>query len=385
MIIPRRLTEHLRELGKYFPVLSLTGPRQAGKTTLLQYLFADYRYISFEDPEYRARFQEDARGFLAQYEDKVIFDEAQRVPDLFSYLQGLVDADRRPARFILSGSQNFLLMQNITQSLAGRVGIARLFPLDISEIKAAGLLPSDYLEVLHGGFYPIRYQIDMPPRFFYPNYLATYLERDVAEVINDSNLTTFRRFLQFCATLTGQTINMALICKSIGISVPTVKNWLSLLERSYVLFLLPPYFNNFGKRLVKSPKLYFYDTGLAAYLLELNSPDELAKSSFKGALFENMMVADRVKHRHHLGQQPDFYFFRDSNGLEADLLEESSQRVRLSEIKATSTYQPKMFEKLNSIAALFSQPAVKEVIYGGQDSFDVQDARVVSWKDAGAT
>lgn len=379
MIISRQLAEHIHALRQYFPIVSLTGPRQAGKTTLLQHLFADYRYISFEDPVYRERFEADPRGFLDQYDQEVIFDEAQRVPDLFSYLQGVVDAARTPGRFILSGSQNFLLMQGITQSLAGRVGIARLLPLDMAELTQASLLPTSPWKALHGGFYPVHYQMDMPPRFFYPNYLATYLERDVAEVIQASNQRTFRRFLQFCATLAGQTLNYSLLANSLGIAIGTAKNWLSLLERSYVLFLLPPYFANVGKRLVKSPKLYFYDVGLATYLLELSTPEKVWASRYGGALFENLIVADRMKQLHHCGIEAHLYYLRDSNGLEVDLIEARGQELQLTEIKASSTFQPRMTSNLRKVCAWFDQPTALEVVYGGDESFAHQEVQVSAW------
>lgn len=385
MIIPRSLATHLQDLSQYFPILSLTGPRQAGKTTLLQHLFSDYRYVSFEDPEYRERFTDDPRGFLAQYDQKVIFDEAQRVPDLFSYLQGIVDQDRAPGRFVLSGSQNFLLIKGITQSLAGRVGLARLFPLDLSELRAADLLPPTPWQALHNGFYPVHYQIEMPPRFFYPNYLATYLERDVAEVIQAANQTTFRRFLQFCATLVGQTLNYAMLAQSIGLSVPTVKNWLSLLERSYVIFLLPPYFRNIGKRLVKSPKLYFYDTGLASYLLELASPNAVQTSRHNGALFENLIVADRMKQRQHSGQDTPLFFFRDSNGLEVDLVEVHVDQVHLTEIKSSATYHSRMLQALHKVRELFTEGTTLELVYGGEEEFEVGEVLVKNWQNGGST
>lgn len=382
MIIPRSLSAHLRELGKFFPILSLTGPRQAGKTTLLQHLFADYEYISFEDPEYRDRFLEDPRSFLARYHHQVIFDEAQRVPALFSYLQGMVDQDRTPGRFVLSGSQNFLLADAISQSLAGRVGIARLLPLDFAELRQAQLPLTTPWEAIYAGFYPIHFQMNMPPRFFYPNYVATYLERDIRDAIQAGNQSLFRQFLQLCATLVGQLINHASIAKHLGISVSTVKNWLSLLERSYVLFQLSPYTTNIGKRLIKRPKLYFYDVGLAAYLLEFQSASELRGSRYYGGLFENLIVANQMKQIYHAGQEPWLYFFRDSNGLETDLIAGTTNRQQLTEIKASTTYQANMAKSLHKVADLLgSEPAdtSKQLVYGGQESFQVNDLEVIAW------
>ncbi|MEZ4685385.1 MAG: ATP-binding protein [Bacteroidia bacterium] len=373
----------MRDMGQYFPVLSLTGPRQAGKTTLLQQLYPEYRYISFEDPEFRERFSEDPRNFLQQFDYQVIFDEAQRVPELFSYLQGVVDQERIPERYILSGSQNFLLMKSIGQSLAGRVGIARLFPFDMAEIEDADLLMNDPWEVMLNGFYPVHFQTNIPPRFFYPNYIATYLERDIASLVQPSNKALFRRFLQFCASLSGQLINVAGISQSLGISAPTVRSWLSILEQSYIIFLLTPWHNSFGKRITKSPKLYFYDTGLAAYLLELDNVQAIQNSRFRGSLFENLIVAERQKYRYHDGREPQLHFFRDSNGLEVDLVEQTGQKVRLSEIKASKTFKPTMTKSLSTVASLFPDEVQMEVIFGGETSSSIQDTSLVSWKKAG--
>lgn len=267
MYIPRRIVSHLRELEQYFPVLSITGPRQAGKTTLLKHLYPDYQYLSLEDPDLRQRAQEDPRSFLRKYNQRVIFDEVQRVPSLFSYLQTLVDEDRQPGRFILSGSQNFLLRQEINQSLAGRAGIVRLFPLDFAELREGNHLPLDYETAIFRGFYPAQYGTGIPPRLFYPSYVATYLERDVSGLVNAANLSLFQRFLQVCATFAGQLLNYAAMAKVVGLTVPTIQRWVSVLEQSYLVFRLPPYHRNFGKRIIKSPKLYFYDTGLLCYLL----------------------------------------------------------------------------------------------------------------------
>ena len=303
MIIPRHLSGHLQELSLYFPVLSLTGPRQAGKTTLLKKLYPGYRYVSLEDPDQQLRATEDPRSFLKHYDHLVIFDEAQRVPALFSYLQTIVDEDRRPGRYILSGSQNFLLRKGITQSLAGRVGIARLFPLDFQEMAGAGRRPDDYETAIYKGFYPAQFDTGVPARLFYPSYVASYLERDVSGLITSANLQTFRRFLQLCAAFAGQLLNYSAIANATGVSVPTIQNWFSILEQSYLVFRLPPYFRNFGKRITKSPKLYFYDTGLLCYLLGMESAADVFRYFQFGALFENLIIADRVKWMQHDGKE----------------------------------------------------------------------------------
>ncbi|MEL6392873.1 MAG: ATP-binding protein, partial [Bacteroidota bacterium] len=288
MLIPRRLTEYLKELTNYFPAISLTGPRQAGKTTLLKQLYSDYTYLSLEDIELRAEAEAEPRDFLKKYNDKIIFDEAQRFPQLFSYLQQVIDDDRRnTGRFILSGSQNFLLRKNITQSLAGRVGIAKLMPLDNHELKQVDLLPDNFeLACLLGG-YPGKIDMGLKGRSFYRSYLSSYIERDVAELISVSNLTVFQRFLRVCATMAGRIINVDKLSRQVGVSPSSISSWLGILEQSYIIFRLPPFFRNLGKRLTKTPKLYFYDTGLLCYLLNLYDVEDIQRSGFKGEIFEN--------------------------------------------------------------------------------------------------
>lgn len=379
MRVPRSIKDHLIELGQYFPIISLTGPRQAGKTTLLRSMFPDYRYVSLEDPDQQQRAENDPRSFLKQYDDQVIFDEAQRVPTLFSYLQTTVDEDRQPGRYILSGSQNFLLRQNISQSLAGRVGIARLFPLDLKEIHSAGLLPGSYEKAIFNGFYPAQFDTGVPARLFYPSYVASYIERDVTGLISANNLNTFRRFLQICATYAGQLLNYSSIASAVGVSVPTIQSWFSVLEQSYLVFRLPPYFRNFGKRIIKSPKLYFYDTGLLCYLLNMRTHQDVINYYQLGALFENMVIADQMKAAHHQGEEPRLYFYRDSNQLEIDLLEEHVSGIQLTEIKANRTYHSNMLTNLNRVSAIIPQPTEKRLIYGGDEPFETEDTVVQTW------
>lgn len=379
MIIRRNISDHLKELGKYFPIISLTGPRQAGKTTLLTQLYEDYEYVTLEDIDYQQRASHDPRTFLRQYSQKVIFDEAQRVPELFSYLQTAVDEDRRPGRFILSGSQNFLLRQNINQSLAGRVGIAQLFPLDIKELNAAGQTPPDFETAIFRGNYPAQFSTGVPPHLFYPSYIASYVERDVQGLISAGNLRTFQQFLQLCAAYAGQLLNYSSISKTIGVSVNTVKSWFSLLEQSYLVFLLPPYFRNLGKRIVKSPKLYFYDTGLLCALLGMKTVRDVRNYYQLGALFENYVLAERMKISHHRGVTPRLFFYRDSNQLEADIIEEMPNHIRLTEIKMGRTYRPDYIKALNKLELLSEKPVKKIVIYGGDETFLTESTTVVPW------
>lgn len=378
--IPRTLSGHLKEVRQYFPVLSLTGPRQAGKTTLLRHLFPDYAYVSFEDLNFRQQFTDDPISFLRQYDRKVIFHEAQRVSELFSYLQGRVDEDRFPARYILSGSQNFLLSKHVPQSLAGRVGISRLLPLDIAELSTVDLLPPTPAESILRGFYPELYQTDLPARFYYPNYVSSYLERDISGLIRESNMRDFRRFMSLCAASIGQTLEFSSFAKRLQVSVPTIKTWLHHLEESYILFTISPYFENFGKRLVKSPKLYFVDVGLASYLLQLTTAEMVERSSNYGPLFENLVIADRYKSRLHAGNQHPLYFYRDNHQLEVDLVEKVGDTLRLTDIKATATYHSRLTAGIQKVAALVRDEApVLEVIYGGTERIEVGGVKFIPW------
>lgn len=384
MLIPRFLTEHLKEVAQYFPVVSLTGPRQAGKTTLLRFLFPEYEYVSLETPDVRAFAEQDPKSFLTRYAGKVILDEVQRVPDLFSYLQTVVDRDNQPGQFILSGSQNFLLHKRITQSLAGRVGILRLFPFTYQELAAAMIERQSMEETLYKGFYPRLFDRKIPPIIFYPNYIETYLQRDIQDLINPGNLSLFHRFLKLCAGHIGQLINYSQLANSLGVQVSTVKNWLSILEQSYTVFQLFPYHNNFNKRVIKSPKLYFYDTGLACNLLGMQKQEKLASYYQKGALFENLVIAELVKQTHSQGKRPHFYFWRDSNGNEINLIQESLQGLQVLEIKATRTLQQKHFKTISKFQSfLQGQNARFYLVHGSDESPYIrqENIQVLSWRD----
>ena len=381
--IPRDAADILEEYGKYFPVLSLTGPRQAGKTTLLRQLYPDYKYVSFEDLNFRDRFNDDPAGFLDAYDRQVIFDEAQRVPELFSYLQRRVDEDRTPARFILSGSQNFLLHDGITQSLAGRVGIVRLMPLTLSELKADKLTAETPAQAIHHGFYPEMFQTDLPPEYFYPNYLSSYLERDVSNLVRESNMGQFRQLLSFCAANVGQSLDYSYYAKRLRLANPTIRRWIDHLVASYIIFTVGPYFDNFGKRLVKSPKLYFTDTGLACYLLQMTSPETVREANLYGALFENLVVANRYKERLHKGNQHPLYYFRDSNGVEVDLLGKRDNRLYLTEIKASQTPHGRFAGNLKKIAAASGEgESDLRVVYGGQEKVTMDGVSFIPWNEA---
>lgn len=383
-LISRALVAHLRELSEYFPVISLTGPRQSGKTTLLRQHFQDYTYINLEDPLYRDQLQRDPRGFLEMHSHRVIFDEAQHYPDLFSYLQLAVDEDRQPGRFVLSGSQNFLLNRNITQSLAGRVGITRLLPLDLLELEVAEQRPDSPAEAIFRGFYPDTIVKNTPPKFFYPSYIGSYLDRDVDGFISARNITTFRLFMKVCAGYAGQVVNYSNLAKTVGIGVNTVKEWLSILEMSYIVFQLPPYFQNFKKRLVKSPKLYFYDTGLLSYLLEIQSVEELTRPPLYGTLFENLIIANQRKAWYHRGHDPmRLYHYRDDQQAEVDILRANANDLILTEIKSTTTYRNKLMDVARRVAKGASLPVKLELVYGGNEAFTSGEVTVTPWFKSG--
>ncbi|MEM6396519.1 MAG: ATP-binding protein [Bacteroidota bacterium] len=384
-IIARRIKRHLEELGEFFPIISLTGPRQAGKTTLLREMFKDYRYVSLEDPNLRRSAIESPKDFLSEYDERVIFDEAQRWPDLFSYLQIMVDGDDRTGRFIISGSQNFLLRKNITQSLAGRVGIAKLLPLDKSELDNANLLAGQADQAVVTGGYPRLISKKPSTELFFSSYMASYLERDIAELINWSNLDLFQRFIRIVATYAGQPINISKIANDTGVTLPTLKSWLGILEQSYIIFRLPAFFRNFGKRLTKTSKLYFYDTGLLCYLLEIMNNTELGANRLRGAIFENYIIADAFKSFSHKGHTPNFYYYRDNQKQEVDLVYERGNQAWLYEIKSADRFRPDMAKTLDKVASIWDRPTNSTIIYQGDETRFVgksflQGWRTIEWK-----
>lgn len=380
--IPRQISSIIKAQQNKFPVLAITGPRQSGKTTLLKELFEDYRYVSLENPNTRAFAAEDPVGFLNQYDQKVIFDEVQRVPELFSYIQGRVDTSKIMGQFILSGSQNFHLLSSITQTLAGRVALFKLLPLDFTELKTNGLLKNMYAEVCLKGFYPAIFDRDIDPVIFYANYVQTYIEKDVTELINIRDLKQFRTFLSLCAGRAGQLLNVSALANECDIAHNTAKAWLSILESSYIVFLLQPYHQNFNKRLIKSPKLYFYDTGLLNYLLEIRTADELLENRLKGHVFENMILSEYQKINHHQYLHQDYYFWQDSNGHEVDLLMKKSQEFSIFEIKATQTITAGLFKEMDRFEAIAAPATVnKTLIYGGGEDEKRTNYNVISWKN----
>jgi predicted AAA+ superfamily ATPase len=380
-MIPRTLSETLRRLAQSFPVVAITGPRQSGKTTLARAVFADKPYVSLEDPIERTFAMEDPHGFLARFKNGAVFDEAQRWPDLFSYLQGMVDDQRAPGRFVVTGSQQFGLLAGVTQSLAGRVGLTRLLPLAFDEMPAASRQLSIDSILLLGG-YPLLHSQPILASDWFASYVATYIERDVRQVLNIQDMGVFQRFLRLCAGRSGQLLNLSALAGEAGVSHSTARAWLSVLESSDLVFLLPPYHRNFGKRLVKTPKLYFLDAGLACWLLAIRSPEVLALHPSRGALFETWVVSEFVKGRFNLGRPADLYFWRDNNGLEADLIFEVDTRLQPVEIKSGQTVT-RDYVRAGQAAGRFAgdEALPPWLIYGGSESYERSGVRVISWKD----
>lgn len=383
MFIPRNIESSILNLISKFPIISLTGPRQSGKTTLLKNMFPDYQYVSLDYIDNREFAINDPRGFLEKYDKYVIIDEAQRVPQIFNYLQGKVDNDQIMGQYILSGSQNFLLLQSITQSLAGRVAILRLLPFDFSELNTQQLLENNYLTHCFKGFYPSIYDRKIDSPFFYDSYIESYVERDIRTIINVKDLSQFRLFLKLCAGRTGQLLNLNAVANECGISSNTARSWLSILETSYIAFVLPPYFQNINKRLVKAPKLYFWDTGLLSFLLDIKHPDQLESHYLRGNIFENLVIAEMFKTNYHRLQQRNFYFYRDSNQNEIDLMIQNAAKFDLVEIKSSKTINTEFFKGIQyfekHIPNLIQN---KYLIFGGDDSYKRQEINVLGWKSS---
>lgn len=372
----------LKNYTKKFPIVTLTGVRQCGKSTLLRDTFPKYDYVSLEDPDIRAFAATDPRGFLNSCKTPCVLDEIQHVPDLFSYLQTKVDKDNTMGEFLLSGSHNFLLMQSISQSLAGRSAILTLAPFSIAELKAANLLPETPDELMLKGFYPAVYSRNLTSSEYFPSYVSTYIERDVRLLRNIPDANAFLRFVRLCAARSGQILNYSELSNACGVSVPTVRAWISVLIQSYVLFELPPFYNNFSKRLVKSPKLYFYDTGLLCYLLGIETPAQLESHPQRGAIFETLIVSEYQKSCLFAGKAPAGYFWRDSNRNEVDLLVENAGQLQAFEIKSGSTMDQKYLNGLKKFAAVSGIP-LKDTfcIYSGERTARGENGSFLSWND----
>ena len=383
MFIKRRITQQIVLQRDKFPVLAVTGPRQSGKTTLLRRLFEEYRYVTLENPDNQQFAASDPVGFLDYYGRHVIFDEVQRVPHLFSYIQERVDESGLMGHYILSGSQNFHLLKSITQSLAGRVALFKLLPLDFAELIAQKLLADGYPSVAISGAYPAIFDRDISPAVFYANYLQTYVEKDVTELLKVRDTRQFRQFLGLCGARAGQLLNISALANECDITFNTAKSWLSILESSYLVFLLQPYHQNRNKRLVKTPKLYFYDTGLLCHLLGINDAGQLETDRLKGSVFENMVIAEYQKRNYHLYEHLEFSFWQDTHGNEIDLLWQVGQTFHAVEIKATKTITNELFKQLDKFETHLapSTPIQKTLVYGGADSQHRTNYEVKSWRE----
>lgn len=381
-MIYRNMTATLQRLANAFPVIAITGPRQSGKTTLAKSVFAGKPYVTLEDPVERAFAMEDPKGFLQRFRDGAIFDEAQRWPDLFSYLQGMVDEAPVPGKFIVTGSQQFGLLSGVSQSLAGRVGMTTLLPLSLSEIPGVGEHSISLDHLLLQGCYPALHARNMLHGDWFSSYTATYIERDVRQVIKIQDLSVFQRFVRLCAGRNGQMLNLHALAGETGISHTTARSWLSVLESSYLVHLLPPYYRNFGKRLVKTPKLYFIDQGLACWLLGIRSSELLAIHPLRGAIFESCIVSECLKARYNRGLPADLYFWRDNNGLEADIVFERGRMLQPIEIKSGQTITGDYIRSGLKAARFAADEALQPwLIYGGDDSYERGGVSVMSWRD----
>ncbi len=365
-MIPRTLTaELLTQLGEY-PVVTLLGPRQAGKTTLVRAALPNYAYVTLEDPDTRLLALEDPKALLNRHPGNTIFDEIQRAPQLLNYLQGIVDSEGRNGRFVLTGSHQLELRAAITQSLAGRTGLLHLLPLSIAELNAAGIRFDRFEDYIHHGFLPRIHDQQQRPYTAYANYYQTYVERDVRQLINLKDASLFEKFIKLLAGRIGQILNLQSLASDVGVDGKTIKQWLSILEASFIVFKLPPYFENFGKRVIKSPKYYFVDPGLLAYLLDIEQASQISRDPLVGQLFENLVVLEVLKARYHRGKAANLYFFRDSHGNEIDLLYKTGNQLTGVEIKSAATWNTSFKKGLLRFDAQLAPLAKRYVVYSGE-------------------
>ncbi len=382
-MIARHLRSTLQSRASHYPVVTLTGPRQSGKTTLCRTAFPEKPYSNLERPDIRIFAQQDPAGYLAQFPKGAILDEIQRVPELLSWIQVRVDEQKRAGEFILTGSHQFELNRHISQSLAGRTALLKLLPLSVAELCDAGQ-PTGIDHLLHAGGYPRIYADHLDPAVMLGDYFATYVERDLRELLQLRFIREFENFVRLAAGRVGQLLNLHSLAADAGVSSVTAKSWLTLLEASYIVCLLPPWFSNIGKRLTKSPKLYFYDVGLASWLIGITQESHLQAHPLRGSLFENLVVLEMLKARINAGLQTNLHFYRDSSGLEVDVLLEEGNMIKLFEIKSSQTISQESFAQVNKVAAIFGERVAKKVVlYGGHEQQQRSNAEVLSYLDAG--
>ena len=379
-MIRREITPFLVKLFQQYPFVTLTGPRQSGKTTLCRMAFPQLKYVNLEAPDQREFAESDPRGFLSRLGTGAILDEIQRVPELPSYLQVLADEEGRNSLFVLTGSEQLRISESMSQSLAGRTALLRLLPFSLSEREETGA-GNAVDEILYSGFYPRIHDRKLEPRQALGDYFETYVERDVRRIGEIRNLPGFRRFVRLCAGRVGQLVNLALLGADTGVSHTTARHWLALLEASYIVFRLPPYYANIRKRLVKSPKLYFYDVGLASYLIGIEHAGQIATHPLRGALFENAVVAESLKYRFNRGRRSNLSFFRDKRGLECDILYETGDGIGAIEVKAGATIASDYFRALKRVAKVLPRISSKAVVFGGVGGQFRRDAQVAPLAD----
>ncbi len=383
MYIKRIMEKDVKEGSKYFPVVAILGPRQSGKTTLAKKVFSNHKYISLEDTDIREVIKRDPRSFLKlnKNEHGIIIDEFQHVPDLLSYIQTFVDKEKKMGYFILTGSQNFLMNQAISQTLAGRISIHTLLPLSIEELKTHKLLSEDVEYFLSKGFYPAIYDRNIPQDKLYSQYLKTYIERDVRQLAHVGDLTTFQTFLTLCAQRVGQLLNYSELSRACRISDQTVRRWLSILEASYIIFLLHPYHKNMGKRLIKTPKLHFYDTGLVSFLLKIKQEDFLLHN-MRGNIFESFVISEIIKNFYNKGKDPNIYFWRDRYEHEVDCVIEYGTKVIAIEVKAKRTFNSRIFQGLSYWNELNPETYKSYIVHAAnKNEVTTSHKNLISWQN----
>jgi len=381
-MIKRHIFQELRNVSSQYRVVTLTGPRQAGKTTLARMCFQNHRYVSLEDPDVRNLAVHDPRGVRNGFPPPVIYDEIQRVPTLLSYIQTIVDQDSSKGHFILTGSHQLELSQAISQSLAGRTALLTLYPLSISELTEAGFKDSAD-GYMHTGFLPAIHADSLEPTRYYRNYFQTYIERDVRQMIQVKDMMLFEKFMKLCAGRIGQLFIANKLANEVGVSSHTISQWLSILEASFVIYRLQPFHENIGKRLIKAPKLYFSDVGLATYLLGIEAQEQLKRDPLRGNLFENMVVMELLKTRANKGLDPNLFFYRDSNDNEVDVLYQDARTYRPIEIKSASTFQNEFMKGLEAFKRAYPEGATRgTVIYGGELTPSLERANVLNFRDS---
>lgn len=381
--INRGLASTIKQAAGWYPIVSLAGPRQSGKSTLAKHAFPDYAYVNLEDPQLRAAALEDPISFIRNRPEHLIIDEVQYAPDLFSMIQVASDERGSTGQYVLTGSQGFLLMRNVSQSLAGRVGLATLLPFSYQELHNSTKGECGIEEFAFAGGYPRIYSSDIPPTVFYPNYVDTYIERDVSNLLDVRNKASFRKMLEICALNVGSLLNYSSLSNDAGISSSTVKSWLSVLESSYIVFMLHPFHSNARKRLTKSPKVYFYDTGLLCHLLHIGTVEQLVEHEMFGAIFENLVVVETMKRHLNNGVRPELYFYRDDSKREIDLLDfTDASNKRAVEIKSSRTYHSKYATQLNSVGDELGIDTDKRfVVARVEGSYQTERCHVVTARD----